>query len=365
MATASGNTATAQTALAKAGKDLVAQLLPMAAGSQEATAEVSALAQIVGGPSTDSFQALAKWVGNTKGAESDLNNQQAILTLSTANLTAAAKNLSAAVGSEVTSAEAQAIAQTVNLSGVTLSLAKAFSNSQGAASSAVITYAGSFYESLIKAGTGAVTAQQDVDSFLTQLGATSGVVAKVNAALASLPKQVNIDVNIGVTTSGVAAGAITSASAEVIAAQLTHAAGGGVVRGSGPSGRDSTLIMAAPGELIIPASHAPAFHDQARKAGIPGFAAGGIVSEPVYSTGSYGSMPYSYAMGGAEQAIAAGAEAAAASAGDPLGRMVLNQILGAIQQQNKLMAQQPYAYADRLNQAAGAGVRRGVFMTGG
>jgi hypothetical protein len=107
MAAASGNTATAQDALAKAGKDVVAQMLPLAAGSKEATAEVFALAQIAGFQGVDSFTALTKWVGNTQGAETDLDKQQATLTLSTANLTQAAKNLSAAMSSQLNQAMAQ------------------------------------------------------------------------------------------------------------------------------------------------------------------------------------------------------------------------------------------------------------------
>ena len=35
--------------------------------------------------------------------------------------------------------------------------------------------------------------------------------------------------------------------------------------------------MVKSGELIIPSQHAPKFADQARQAGIPGFAAGGII----------------------------------------------------------------------------------------
>jgi Transglycosylase SLT domain len=187
MAAASGSTATAQAALAKAGKDLVAQLLPMAAGSQEATAEVYALAQVAGYAGPDSFGSMVKWLGNTKNAESDLNQQQTILTISTANLTAAAKNLSAAVSQEITQAEAAAIAKTQDFAQETLKLAQALNQSQGAASQAVTTYSGQFYTSLIKAGAGATTAKQQVDAFLTQLGASPQAIQQVNAELASLP----------------------------------------------------------------------------------------------------------------------------------------------------------------------------------
>jgi hypothetical protein len=189
MATVSGNSATAQEAMAKAGKDVVAQLLPMAQGSKTATAEVYALAQIAGYGGPDSFQAMTKWLGNTKNAESDLSNETTILTESTANLSQAAKTLSAALSSEITQAEAAAIAKTDGLQQATLNLAQAVDKSQGAASSAVTTYSGQFYESLIKAGVGAGTATQQVDAFLNQLGASSTAVAGVNKYLATLPSS--------------------------------------------------------------------------------------------------------------------------------------------------------------------------------
>jgi hypothetical protein len=189
MATVSGNSATAQEAMAKAGKDVVAQLLPMAQGSKTATAEVYALAQIAGYGGPDSFQAMTKWLGNTKNAESDLSNETTILTESTANLSQAAKTLSAALSNEITQAEAAAIAKTDGLQQATLNLAQAVDKSQGAASSAVTTYSGSFYESLIHAGVGASTATQQVDAFLNQLGASSTTIAGVNKYLATLPSS--------------------------------------------------------------------------------------------------------------------------------------------------------------------------------
>jgi len=57
-----------------------------------------------------------------------------------------------------------------------------------------------------------------------------------------------------------------------------HAAGG-VIKGHGAAGQDSVPIMAAPGELIIPASHAAHFGVAAKKAGIPGFASGGVAGQ--------------------------------------------------------------------------------------
>jgi hypothetical protein len=47
-------------------KDAVASLIPMAGGSKEAAAQISALAQEAGGPATDNIKTLEQWVGNIK-----------------------------------------------------------------------------------------------------------------------------------------------------------------------------------------------------------------------------------------------------------------------------------------------------------
>ena len=47
-------------------KNAVAALIPMAGGSKEAAAQISALAQEAGGPATDNIKTLQQWVGNIK-----------------------------------------------------------------------------------------------------------------------------------------------------------------------------------------------------------------------------------------------------------------------------------------------------------
>lgn len=187
LATASGNSTAAQTALSRAGKDLVAQLLPMAKGSQEATAMVFSLAQAVGFQGVDSFSALTRWLGHTQHASSDLNAQQAILTVSTANLTKDAQALAGALAQTVTAGEAAAIAKTVNLQGAMDNLAAAVVSAHGKVNATAVDLAGKMYEALIRSGDGADAARASVDAFLKRLGATPGMVATVNAALAKLP----------------------------------------------------------------------------------------------------------------------------------------------------------------------------------
>lgn len=54
-------------------------------------------------------------------------------------------------------------------------------------------------------------------------------------------------------------------------------AAGGTVPGASSNGGDNHLAMVKSGELIVPSQHAPKFSDMARRSGIPGFAAGGVI----------------------------------------------------------------------------------------
>lgn len=98
-----------QNLLAQAGKDMVAELLPLAKGSQAAMAEVSALAQLAGGPATTSFQQLSQWVGNVKDPMSSLNKIEQQLTVSSSNLYQDTMNLAGAMNQTLTSAISTAI----------------------------------------------------------------------------------------------------------------------------------------------------------------------------------------------------------------------------------------------------------------
>ena len=188
LAGASGNTSKAQAELAKSGKDIIAQMLPFAAGSKQATAEVSALAQLMGGPATDNFKVLAKWVGNTKGAEADLNNQQAKLTISSANLTTAAKNLGNALLTDVTDMEANKTA-TATFSGAVNGLFTAFQKGHGAVTQMAVSMAGAYMNAMKNAGVGTQQATQFLNAYLKQLGYSPAAIASIDAQLGDSTAQ--------------------------------------------------------------------------------------------------------------------------------------------------------------------------------
>lgn len=188
LATASGNTSTQQKQLARSGKDIIAQMLPFAAGSKQATAELSGLAQLMGGPATDNFQVLAKWVGNTKGAEADLNTQQARLTISSANLTTASKNLGNALLSDVTNMEAAKTA-TATISGAVQGLYTAFAKGHGAVTTAAVSLSGEYVSALVKAGIGTTQATQYLNAYLKQLGFSPSAIAAIDSSLGQSVKS--------------------------------------------------------------------------------------------------------------------------------------------------------------------------------
>lgn len=218
---------------------------------------------------------------------------------------------------------------------------------------------------LEKAGVSATTAKQLVNTLQQQIDALKGKTvdvgantSKATAAVDSFQAMVDSlhgkTVTIG--TQVIGASTLTTGMLNGIGMAdggIVHAANGLTVRGRGPSGRDSVLAMLAPGELVIPTSHAPKFRDAARKASIPGFA-GGYVGEPVFRTGT---MPYSFA----EPAPVVAASASVPAGGLPMTRTqgaALLQKLDRLIQQN---AQAPYTMSQALNQANGNGVRRGYF----
>jgi hypothetical protein len=111
QASAAGLGAKGTAMLTQAGKDMVAQLLPMAKGSSDATAQLYALAQQAGYQGPDAFQSLTTWVGKTKDAEQNLEQITGQLTIASANLATDVNNLANAVNQNLNSAMATAIVQ--------------------------------------------------------------------------------------------------------------------------------------------------------------------------------------------------------------------------------------------------------------
>ncbi len=118
------------------------------------------------------------------------------------------------------------------------------------------------------AGGGTITASVTAEAALV---AASQQAAAASAAAAQSPHIIPLGAVGGIMTERGFLGREVFAS-------------GGMVRGSGPAGKDSVHAMLAPGEMVVPAAHVPKFADAARKASIPGFAAGGVAGGGSFTT---------------------------------------------------------------------------------
>jgi hypothetical protein len=116
LAAAAGGGQHGMDMLQQATKDMLSTMLPAAQGSQQMTTVLYALAQRGGYPGADSFQALSHWIdtnsGTVKNAKPGLQDLQGIitqLTVGAGNLATDVKNLSVALGQNLTQAEASTV----------------------------------------------------------------------------------------------------------------------------------------------------------------------------------------------------------------------------------------------------------------
>ena len=125
--------------------------------------------------------------------------------------------------------------------------------------------------------------ESDVDTFFHSIeGGFSAAVSDISGIWTGLEHDIETPVNfvLGIVSK---VDSLLDVIPGVNLPKNLHLAGGGVVPG-GIHGIDSVHTVLAPGELVIPSSHAAQFGDAARRAGIP-MASGGIVPTPVSGRG--------------------------------------------------------------------------------
>lgn len=125
LSTVSGNSAASQRNLAAAGKDLVAILLPMAGHSKASVAQLSALAQIAGGPATTDIKVLRAWVGKSVNPMKDLAKRTGDMTVAAGNLANDAKALANSLQNELNTAMAASIIEAYGGAGAFKAAARA------------------------------------------------------------------------------------------------------------------------------------------------------------------------------------------------------------------------------------------------
>jgi SLT domain-containing protein len=302
LSSALDNTKTSQGEVTTAMKGAIAQMLPFAKGSQTNTAMLSDLAQVVGGPATSNYQTLAKWVGNTTSAQSNALTATDKLTTANDNLSNAAKNLASALSNDITQGQAATLMSN-GLTTAQTAFGKTLANSNDTLTNSVKLAGDSYYNAMIKAGVSTSSATGFVDSFMRQQGYSQTAISQMNNYLDQQSKKLqavqtaaqqaqgalksyaggspyNATVNTTVGADGTVQVTGAGPGLNDVLAKISFRgqgfAAGGVVPGGSPGG-DNHLAMVKSGELIIPSQHAARFGSMAKAAGIPGFAAGGVV----------------------------------------------------------------------------------------
>jgi hypothetical protein len=260
-------------------KGVVAELLPYTASSKTAVAELDAIAQQAGGPTTDSYKTLTTWVGNTKQAQDELNGTVQTATQYMGNLDAVAANLSDTLGSEVDSALAAGIVNTKGITDAAQKFEKQLQKNDewsGAYESALK----GMVKQLLEAGEPVKDVTSVLDSMAKNAGWNTTQIYGMNYQIlqlaANLAKIHNVSATVTVreltTVSGSAA---TGPIAPGIGKYIPGVASGGRIPGYG--GGDTVHAMLEPGEAVVPKHLVSAVAPFLGAHGVPGFAAGGVI----------------------------------------------------------------------------------------
>lgn len=260
---------------------VVGQLLPYAAKSKAAAAEVSALAQEAGGPATNSFQALKKWVDQNGVSADKFSGMIDSLTQKLSNVTGVARTFASTLQTDVLNAMAAAGVDTSNITGLTQNYTNALhqfgaqapqtKSAQDQLTAALKQYG--FHANEITQieqelastfdGTSG-SAKNLSNNFDNAKGKTEHLAAQVwnnlIPALSHVPRNVNTDINIVQT--GVNLAALTQQLTQIPGTSNSAGTGqgptphhyggalGGVLPGYAP-GHDSIVAMLSPGEGIL------------------------------------------------------------------------------------------------------------------
>lgn len=279
QAAASGLGAKGNNLLARAGKDLIAQLLPLAKHSSAATAQLWAFAQIAGYTGPNSMKQLVTWLGNTKNAEKDLNGITSQLTVSSADLITDVQNLAGAINQDLNQAMSAALLQANGGQKAFDDFATAVLNAHGNISK-LTGPAQTLASTLIHVLGNTKQAHAEFDTFAIQLGLTKGQADKLWTSLSKIPaSQVDTVKVIGNGYYSVTGASGQSFTISQGGLNSPHAMGGLITGGvpfAGNSG-DNVLISAKTGEAVVPEHLVPAVAPVLSAGGVPGFAAGGMI----------------------------------------------------------------------------------------
>ncbi|MGH3254809.1 MAG: hypothetical protein ACRDOU_05265, partial [Streptosporangiaceae bacterium] len=258
MASAAGLGAKGTTLLTQAGKDMVAQLLPMAQGSSDATAQLYALAQQAGYQGPDAFQSLVTWVGKTQNAEQNLQEITARLTVASADLSADVQNLAQALNQSLNQAMSAAIFQASGGQKAFNAFATAIMHDHGNLG-LLKTSAAQVATEMINMTGSTVQAHQEFDTMAIAFGLSKTAADKLWASvvrLAQAESRIPAHVTSTITIQEILAGAVVGGgkTPSTGGMRVTQRAKGGPVRGgSGRPGADDIPALLSDDEYVISA----------------------------------------------------------------------------------------------------------------
>lgn len=228
----------------------IAQLLPFAAHSKAATAELDALAQQAGGPTTSNIRVLKAWVDKGHVSMKDLRDIIGKTTVKMGDMSQVAENLGAVVQADITNQMGKAKLAFFGVNGAIETFTSDLKN-DGASSEKTKTAYDRMRDALEKA-TGSQRAGSNMaKAYAGQLGYVRSQTEKNFVATKAWRQQLDLihPKNISVKETGT--GKFSIFGQGVGTGQLWHSAKGGMVPGVGTGTSDSNPAMLSKGEFVV------------------------------------------------------------------------------------------------------------------
>lgn len=313
-------------ALTGAMKDTIAQMLPLGSKSAATQAELVSLAQEIN-PAINNFQELVKWIGNVKNPgealdkiisgmgvnmqslakdasglyaslQSDIINQFNLAKLSGSGASAAIK----ALGEDITTAGTKA-SKTVTDTGSLAIALHAAGMSASDASSLILSMVGHISlagDTASQKHAELVTLYNDFRQAGLSAKQATDLVHDLTGELLKVPKNTSANVNLHASGSGTISASETLPGSKTAQVEKLIFGNKGI-RIPGYGGGDKHPAMLEAGETVVPKHLTPAIAPLMKAHGVPGFSAGGTMSQ--FGSQAMNVTPWA---AGAEAGFAAG-----------------------------------------------------------
>lgn len=272
--------------LAKGVRDIIAPMTHFATGSQEATAQLIALAEEAGYRGPNSMKTLQKWLGNTHDATQSLKDITDQATIQEALLTNAMNDQGKFIAGKLIGDINNAILSYDGVREAATKYGEAIAR-DGAQSDAAHKARQTLIQDIIDSGLAAHDSKDQIGAMISKvLGIPKKAAMQIIMTGTGSFTVKDLGGGRSITSTGTVRGVGGHTGAP-------GAADGMMVRG-GTAGRDSVLINAMPGEVVVPTHMVKGGAVDHLRGHIPGFAGGGLVKNGNQSvlTGQYAVNEY-------------------------------------------------------------------------